>query len=128
MKQSDGWGMAAWPFVFAFAIMPAPLAAQDGDAGARQFAARCAACHSMTPGVKSGMGPNLVGLVGKQSGTRLGFTPSAALKKAEIVWDAASLDLFLANPIKAVPGSRMVTAVPDPVARANIVAFLMRAK
>ena len=105
-----------------------PAVAQDAAAGQRQFAGRCAACHSATPGAKPGMGPNLARLMGQKSGTRAGFSETSAIRQAAIVWTSASLDAFLAAPIRRVPGSRMVTAVPDRIVRANIVAYFASIK
>jgi cytochrome c len=47
------------------------------------------------------------------------------MKKANIRWDAKSLDAFVTKPSALVPGNRMAFAgVPNPVDRANLIAYL----
>jgi cytochrome c len=52
-------------------------------------------------------GPNLHGLFGRRAGTLPGFAFSPALRHSGLVWDAATLDAFLADPKRAVPANRM---------------------
>ena len=102
-----------------------PALAQAGDAvkGKRVFA-RCALCHDVKPGPKK-MGPSLAGLFGRTSGATAGFTYSPAMQKANIKWDAKSLDAFLTKPGALVPGNRMAFAgIPNPVDRADLIAYL----
>jgi cytochrome c len=50
------------------------------------------------------------------------------MKQSNIVWTAATLDRFLANPLKAVPGTTMGYAgVGDAKERADLIAYLARA-
>ncbi len=63
------------------AIMP--HAAQAGDApdvaaGAALVKQRCALCHAVTAGQKSGFAPNLAGVVGRQAGSTdaTGYSPA----------------------------------------------------
>ncbi len=83
---------------------------------------RCQACHSLA---RNRSGPKHCGLLGRKAGSLPGFSYSRALRESGIVWTAASLDRFLANPFKAVPGTRMGYAgVKDPQERADLIAFL----
>lgn len=102
-----------------------PALAQAGDAAkGKGVFARCALCHDVKPGVKK-MGPSLAGLFGRTSGTVSGFTYSPAMQKAQIKWDAKSLDAFLTKPGALVPGNRMAFAgVPNATDRANLIAYL----
>lgn len=104
-----------------------PALAQDAAAGGAQFKARCGACHSIVPGQKAMLAPNLSGLAGRKAGSTA-FTYSPALKASGLSWDKATLDKFLAAPMKAVPGTRMVISVPDAKQRADIVAYLSTLK
>ena len=95
--------------------------AQDAVAGKAAFAA-CAACHAVE--ARNGVGPSLLGVVGRKAGSFAGFRYSDAMKGAG-TWDAASLDAFIANPQRAIPGNAMPFAgVGDAKVRADIVAYL----
>jgi glucose/arabinose dehydrogenase len=91
------------------------------------FKANCALCHDVSPAVKNGQGPGLFDVVGRKVGAAKGFDYSAPLKAANgkgQVWTAAGLNGFLADPQKEMPGTAMPVAVADPVARANVIAYL----
>jgi cytochrome c len=89
---------------------------------------RCAACHSLD---RDRTGPRHEGLIGRRVGSVPGFAYSPAMKKAGaagMVWDEATLDRFLENPMKAIPGTRMGYAgVKDAKERADLIAFLKEA-
>lgn len=104
------------------AITPA-RADSDPERGARLYESRCVGCHSLDA---NRIGPRHRGVYGRRAGSVPGFDYSSALKNAAIVWDAAMLDRWLANPQALVPGQRMnfrVTAERD---RADIIAYLKR--
>ena len=64
--------------------------AADATAGQQVFA-RCAVCHSATPG-ENKIGPSLAGVFGRKSGSEPGYDYSPALKAANITWDEHTLD------------------------------------
>ncbi|WP_447726121.1 c-type cytochrome [Sphingomonas koreensis] len=101
----------------------APSFAQTPGASPAAFAA-CRACHTTNKGGKNGLGPNLYGIIGKPAASVPGVSYSAALKGSKLRWDEKTLDAFLANPSKKVPGTRMPIGTPDPVKRAAIIAYL----
>lgn len=113
------------PLTAMLALVPALSRAQGApDPGAQAFA-QCRACHTLQPGAKSAMGPNLHGLFGRQAGSAGGFNNySPALKASNIRWSEASLDQYLAAPTQKVPGTRMVMRVADPVKRKALIAYL----
>ena len=112
------------PFCLAaLALTAAPAFAQDATSGANLFKQRCQMCHSVVPGQKMPLGPNLAKVVGRKSGTGE-FAYSEAMKKAALTWTPEQIDSYLASPPKVVPGGKMVINVADPKIRANIIAFL----
>lgn len=89
------------------AASSAAPAAVSGDVAAGKLVFRkCQACHSLEPG-KNGLGPSLAGIVGKKSGTAPSFNYSAAMKGSNLTWDIATLDTYLSDPQKLVPGNKM---------------------
>ena len=67
------------------------LAAGDSAAGQQFFTTHCSPCHATQPGVNK-IGPSLVGVVGRKSGSGPGYDYSPALKAANITWDEKTLD------------------------------------
>jgi nitrite reductase (NO-forming) len=85
----------------------ANAAGLQGDAVAgRQVFKKCQACHSLEPG-KTILGPSLAGIVDRKSGAEPNFNYSPAMKQAALTWDAVTLDAYLMDPQKIVPGNRM---------------------
>ena len=99
------------------------LAAGDPTAGQTVFASHCAACHTTVPG-ENKIGPSLAGIVGSKSGTVPGFDFSPAMKNADLTWDDAELDKFLANPSGDVHGTKMFVNLPSESDRQNVIAYL----
>lgn len=105
-------------------LMSSPaLAAGDPTAGEKVFASHCAVCHATTPG-ENKIGPSLAGIVGSKSGTVPVFDFSAAMKEANVTWDDANLDKFLANPTGFVHGTKMFVNLPNETDRQNVIAYL----
>jgi cytochrome c len=100
----------------------------DGDAarGEKKFV-ECAACHKIERSDDS-LGPSLHGVFGRKAATLADFRYSPALKRSGIVWTAQTLDSYLADPQKAVPGNRMPYAgLADAGDRADLIAYLQKA-
>jgi cytochrome c len=110
------------------AINGAGLAQSAAPAGNSLFKQRCAICHSVIKGKAGGVGPNLAGVMGRKSGAASGYAYSAGMKKANIVWNAATLDRYMAAPAKMVPGTKMVIAISDAKQRAALIAYLASVK
>ena len=99
----------------------------DGDAarGEKRFE-ECATCHTTERGVNN-VGPSLFGVFARKAGEIADFRYSPALKRSGITWTPQSLDNFIADPQKAVPGNRMPFAgMPDAADRADLVAYLQK--
>jgi cytochrome c oxidase assembly protein subunit 11 len=89
--------------------------------GQKIFTSRCAGCHALD---KTIVGPPLAGIVGRKAASTLHYPYSAALKNSGIVWDAASLDKWLAGAQQDIPGALMPVSIGDARTRADIVAYL----
>ena len=98
--------------------------AADPAAGQQIFKAQCGICHSVAAGV-NGIGPTLFGVVGRSAGSVAGFNYTADQKKLGLVWAAATLDKYLANPRAMVPDTTMIYAgLKDDAERADLIAYL----
>ena len=105
------------------ALLLAALAAGDPAAGEAVYS-RCLACHSLE---YHRTGPKHCGLFGRRAGTSPGFEYSPAMKKSGITWSEKTLDRFLANPLKVVPGTTMTYAgVEGAQDRADLIAYLKK--
>jgi cytochrome c len=100
------------------------LAAADAQKG-RQTAMVCTSCHTFDQGGEDRTGPSLWGVVGRNVASRKTFTYSSAFAAQTGNWTYERLDRWLANPAKAVPGTKMTFAgIRKPEDRANVIAFL----
>lgn len=103
------------------AAAPAAVVAKSGA----DVFKKCAACHSVTPDGRNGIGPGLHGVSGRAVASVQGFTYSNALKEKGGVWDEAALDAFIAAPAKWAPGTKMMFAgISDPADRKALVEYL----
>ncbi|WP_372526364.1 c-type cytochrome [Piscinibacter sp.] len=111
----------------ALCLMLASPAHAAGDAanGQALYEARCTGCHSVD---ENRVGPAHRGVFGRKAGTRDGFGYSNALKASAIVWNESTLNAWLTEPERLIPGQVMNVQVSDAKARADIVAFLRSLK
>jgi cytochrome c len=102
-------------------------AAADAQRGAHAFRA-CAACHAIDSD-RHLTGPSLYGIWGRKAAEQPSYRRySDALKRSGLVWDEKTLDAWLRDPEKLVPGNAMTFAgLPQPQARADLIAFLKAA-
>jgi cytochrome c2 len=75
--------------------------------GADIFNNNCAVCHSSDPGTNK-LGPSLAGVVGRKSASIGDYSYSPAMSKIGLTWDTATLDKYLTDPQKVVPGTKML--------------------
>ena len=102
--------------------IPDPARAQD--AGESLFKRNCATCHVVDAG-QNRIGPSLAGIVGRKAGTVPGYTYSEANKNSGATWDETTLETYLQDPKKFMPGTKMISpGLKDADARAALIAYL----
>lgn len=114
------------------ALLAAQCATASGSTGIRGDAARgaaiydrCIACHALA---YDRTGPRHCGLFGRRAGGVQGFAYSPAMAAATFTWNAETLDRFLENPTRTLPGTTMGYAgIADPRERADLIAWLRQA-
>lgn len=95
--------------------------AGDAARGAQLYEPRCGGCHSADA---NRIGPAHRGVFGRRAGTVAGFDYSPALRASTLVWDARTLDAWLADPERTIPGQSMGYRVDDARDRADLIAYL----
>ena len=122
MRQAAAWACAAvlW-------CTGAGAWAQAGDAqrGRALYESRCVACHSVDA---HRVGPAHQGVLGRKAGSAPGYAYSDALRTSTLRWNARTLNAWLADPEKLIPGQRMGYQVELPADRADLVAYLATLK
>jgi cytochrome c len=103
------------------------LAAEGDPAKGAQIFKKCQVCHSIEKGVNK-IGPSLHGVYGRKAGTLDGYNYTDAMKNSGFTWDEATLNTYLTNPRKVVPGTRMVfVGLPKEQDRLDVIAYLKQA-
>jgi cytochrome c2 len=119
-------GALAFTFALAGAGIVRAVEAGDAESGKKVFT-KCQACHSLDAGANK-IGPSLHGVIGRASATVDGFKYSDALQNAHLNWTPDTLDQYLANPRKSVPGTKMAfPGLPKPQDRADLITYLEQA-
>ena len=85
---------------------PTPTPTQAMAATPPASFAQCGVCHAVEPG-KNGIGPTLAGVFGRRSASVSGFNYSPAMREANLTWNQANLNRYLADPSGVVPGTTM---------------------
>ena len=87
---------------------PASAAGKIEETERDLFRAKCIACHAVAC---NRIGPKLGGVIGRKAASAPSFTSySDALKASQLTWTEETLDAFLRDPNKLVPGTPMASA------------------
>jgi cytochrome c len=98
-------------------------AAGEATRGEQLYESRCMGCHALDA---NRIGPMHRGVFGRKAGSVADFDYSTAVRRSKVVWNAQTLDRWLTDPEKFIPGQKMGYQVPDAADRADIVAYLQR--
>jgi cytochrome c len=99
----------------------AASAAGDALRGQTLYQSKCISCHSID---YNGVGPAHQGLFDRKAGGRPDYAYSPALQSSNILWTEKTLDKWLTNPEKFIPGQKMGIMVPSAKDRADLIAYL----
>lgn len=99
----------------------AAVAEGNATRGQMLYQSMCMACHSID---YNGVGPAHKGLLGRKAGSAANYDYSPALRAAFVVWTATTLDRWLADPEKLIPGQKMGFSVASAQDRADLISYL----
>jgi cytochrome c len=111
----------------ASAMLVATAAHAQGDSGKGHaiFHEKCSVCHLAGASGPKLLGAPLFGVVGRGAGTVPGYAYSPAMKASGLVWTNETLEHYLADPAKVVPGTHMTFAgLKNDAAIDDVVAYL----
>lgn len=98
-----------------------PSKATRGEA---EFRVHCMGCHSIACNRR---GPKLQDVFGRKAGALEDFMYTDGMKNSGIVWADDSMDAYLRDPAKAVPGTSMTFGkVENDKQRRDIIAYVRR--
>jgi cytochrome c len=118
--------------VAAFAGVVPSAAPQDAspERGSAVFE-KCAACHALDDNpdsVRQLAGPSLKGVFGRKAASREDFRYSPAMTRSGVVWNAETIDAFIADPQAYIRGNRMSFAgITEKAERSDLIAYLAQA-
>ena len=99
----------------------------NASKGAKIFKTKCSQCHTIEKQESHKQGPNLFGIFGKKTGQAKGYNYSKANKEKNITWNADTLDVYLKNPKKYIPGTKMVfSGIKKDDERKNLIEYLKK--
>jgi cytochrome c len=101
-------------------LMSQARAAPDASHG-EQIYQSCQDCHSLDT---NDVGPKHRGVFGRKAASVPDYSYSAALKNSGITWKEDTLEKWLTDPQKLVPGSKMFFHLDAAQDRADVIEYL----
>ena len=103
-----------------------PVRAEGDPKKGKAVFEQCIACHAFDEPKPAG--PSLTGVFGRKAGSRDDYRYSPAMTRSGVVWNAATLDAYIANPQEYIKGNRMTFAgVTEKSDRDDLIAYLEEA-
>ncbi len=122
--QSSGAGGSAAVAQTAEATSETAAASGGDPAKGKRVWNKCRACHVLDK-EQNRVGPHLVGIIGRQSGSVEGYKYSKANADSDVVWDRENLTAYLENPKAFMPGTKMAfPGLKKPEDVANLLAYI----
>lgn len=94
--------------------------------GKKIYERECGKCHQLEAG-RNSKAPQLERIYGATSATLADYKGrySSAMQNSGWVWDATTLDHYLADPANALPDGKMLSdPLPDQMERQAVIAYL----
>ncbi|MCF8198080.1 MAG: c-type cytochrome [Sulfuritalea sp.] len=103
----------------------ARLQAANAEAGAQVFERKCSTCHDGAKDGKPSKGPNLWNVFDRKAATFTDFKYSDAMRASGHTWTYATLDYYLSDTERAVPGKTMdLAGLRSAKMRADLLVYL----
>ena len=111
------------PAIVSLALAASLPASSAGDAahGATVYESLCGGCHALD---ENRFGPAHRGVFGRKAGSAPGYDYSSAVASSTVVWSEETLDRWLTNPEKFIPGQKMSVSVAKEADRRDLIAYL----
>ncbi|MET0266941.1 MAG: c-type cytochrome [Duganella sp.] len=91
------------------------------EQGKRLWQQHCSDCHAIDT---DETGPRHRGVFGRRAGSIPNYDYSRALRKSGVVWNAATLESWLTDPEKFIPGQNMDYRVSKRAEREALITYL----
>lgn len=118
-KQTIAMGV----YIFLLSAGASANAAGDAARGKLLYETECGSCHSIN---QNRVGPAHKDVYGRKAGSVPDYDYSDAVKSSHIVWSDETLDQWLTDPEKLIPGQNMNFSVSSAQDRADIIAYLKK--